>query len=406
MELWKQFEPTLKWRAERPGRVVVMDGKSTAQYLQKSNVVIKIPQAAPSAFDTDWLHQIVNISNSMTREIQTARTKGWKVDTTAGTAADGHAQSVVTIESKAGLPDNNYLKNKSMETADLRRVYRFDAQTKQLEAVQIYLEASSGDMLVFESSQIDYNQPIGSAVFHLDLPANVSEYKEPQKLPDNAKYAAMTPQQVARAFFEACGRQDWTEVEKYDSFLTDGSKQFLGGLEIISVGDPFKSKPYPGWFVPYEVKLPSQEINVRVSNINPAKRCVVTGIYDSKMELQQDLNGPGEAEILADNDNDAWLSSAAVVQAYFDAQAKFDWTEMRKFTSETDVQETKKQVETAKNAGMDVQQIMPVVEVGEATWSAEQSAWFVKCQMHQVKKWNLVLRKDNPAGRWQVDGGI
>jgi hypothetical protein len=32
----------------------------------------------------------------------------------------------------------------------------------------------------------------------------------------------------------------------------------------------------------------------------------------------------------------------------------------------------------------------------------------VKCRTisTQAKKWNIAVRKDNPAGRWQVDGGI
>ena len=79
---------------------------------------------------------------------------------------------------------------------------------------------------------------------------------------------------------------------------------------------------------------------------------------------------------------------------------------MRKFTSEADVENTKKEIAMAEKAGMDVHKIMPTVEVGEATWSPEQSAWFVKCRMSQTKTWNLALRKDNAAGRWQVDGGI
>ena len=183
-------------------------------------------------------------------------------------------------------------------------------------------------------------------------------------------------------------------------------KEYLGGLKIISLGKSFTSKAYPGRFVPYEIQLPPQEFNVRVSNANSAKRCVVTGMYDSKLRLQQDLKWTGEPEILTNNDAYVRLSPKEAVQAYFDAQSKLDWVEMRKFASEFDVEETKKQVEMAEKAGVDVHKQIPLVEVGEATWSPEQSAWFVKCRMSQVKKWNLAVRKDNPAGRWQVDGGI
>ena len=59
-----------------------------------------------------------------------------------------------------------------------------------------------------------------------------------------------------------------------------------------------------------------------------------------------------------------------------------------------------------KKAGLDPLKAMPVIQVGEAVWSAKESAWFVKCQALQIKRWNLALRNDNPAGRWQVDGGL
>ena len=145
---------------------------------------------------------------------------------------------------------------------------------------------------------------------------------------------------------------------------------------------------------------------MRVSNANSAKRCVLTGFYDSKGQLQQDFKWSTEPEVLTNNDAYAKMSPTEAVQAYFDAQSKLDWVEMRKFTSEYDVAETKRQVEAAEKMGMDVHKLMPVMEAGEATWSAEQSAWFVKCRASQTKKWNVAVRKDNPAGRWQIDGGL
>jgi len=67
------------------------------------------------------------------------------------------------------------------------------------------------------------------------------------------------------------------------------------------------------------------------------------------------------------------------VQAYFDAQSKLDWVEMRKFTSEFDVEESKKQVEMAQKSRAWTPQIDPDNwKAGEAIWSPEQSAWFVK----------------------------
>ena len=58
------------------------------------------------------------------------------------------------------MPENDYGKNSFFDNADTRRVYRFDAQTELLEAVQIYLVRPSGEVLIFDLDQIDYNQPI------------------------------------------------------------------------------------------------------------------------------------------------------------------------------------------------------------------------------------------------------
>ena len=47
----------------------------------------------------------------------------------------GEKKLVVIVEARAGLSDDNYMKNKFINTSDTRRIYRFDAKTKQLEAI-------------------------------------------------------------------------------------------------------------------------------------------------------------------------------------------------------------------------------------------------------------------------------
>ena len=239
IELWKQFEPDLKWRVEKPERIAVMDGQSTVLYVKPTNMGMKFPQPSSSAFDTDWLHKIANLSNTITKDRDNAIAKGWKLNLAEEQGADGRTKSVVTIQAKSDLPDSDYLKNKQFDYSDTRRVYRFDAQTRLLEAVQIYLTRNTGDVLIFEINQIDYNQPIDPGVFRLELPANVNWYQEPQKLTDNEKYAAMTAQQAARALFEACGREDWTEAAKFFPMpIPEILRQFLGGCQLVSLGDP------------------------------------------------------------------------------------------------------------------------------------------------------------------------
>jgi len=280
IELWEQFEPTLKWRVEKPGRVAVMDGQQTVLYIKTANEAFKVAQPAASAFDTDWLHRIANLSTTISNELRHAQAQGWKLGLGEETAADGKLKSIVTVHARSGLPDDDYTKNKFLRNADTRRVYRFDAQTERLEAVQIFLVRGAGEVQVFELNQIDYDQPIDPSVWQLSLPADVSWGQEPTKLPDNEKYASMTAEEAARAFFGACAKQDWTEAAKFVSPVSDGLKQYLGGLELVNLGKAFTSQSYPGRYVPYEIKLKSggvKKLNLAVRKDNPAGRWQVDG---------------------------------------------------------------------------------------------------------------------------------
>ena len=280
IELWKQFPPESKWRIEKPGRVIVMDGQQTVMYIKPAKEAVKLPQPTPSAFDTDWLHRIANLSDTINNELRLAQAQGWKLDLAEETAADGRLKSIVTVHAKCGLPEDDYARNKFFHDADTRRVYRFDAQSERLEAVQIYMVRGTSDVQIFDLSQIDYDQAIDPGVWQLDLPSDVSWYKEPQKLADNQKYASMTAEAAARAFFEACAKGDWTETEKFMSPVNQRLKDYLGGLEIVSLGKSFNSQAYPGQFVPYEIKLKDGTVkkhNLAVRKDNPAGRWQVDG---------------------------------------------------------------------------------------------------------------------------------
>jgi RNA polymerase sigma factor (sigma-70 family) len=64
---------------------------------------------------------------------------------------------------------------------------------------------------------------------------------------DNANYRQLTgttPAEMAQNFFDACSREDWSTVGKFwpDNTLKDGTKKYLGGMEVISLGKPFKAR--------------------------------------------------------------------------------------------------------------------------------------------------------------------
>ncbi|MGO8753093.1 MAG: M56 family metallopeptidase [Thermoguttaceae bacterium] len=279
LNIWKQFGDKPKWRVENSGRVAVMDGDSTVMLMGRQTVV-KVPRAAESAFDTYWLLALASSKEIIAREFRAAVAKGWDVKRVDETSAGGEKEIVVTIEAKSGLPDGDYLKNKFFFTADRRCVYRFDAKTLRLEGFDAYLHQSGGDVKIFTIGHIEYDQPIDPKVFTLQIPKTAQEYKEPQRLPNNEKYEKMTPLETARAFFQACGKEDWDEVGKFYQPLNDNMKKYLGGLTIVHLGEPFKPLLYGGWMVPYEIKFKdgrTRKWNLAVRNDNPAKHYVVDG---------------------------------------------------------------------------------------------------------------------------------
>jgi len=280
IEIWRLFGDQPKWRVEKPGRVAVMDSVSAVQFL-RPNLVVKLPQPAANAFGRDWMLGLGNVQDMITRELRTAQAKGWTLKTVEETTATGEKKQVVTVEAKAELAENDWIKNKSFQTADTRRVYRFDARTQRLDGFEAYLHQPGGDVLVFATERIDYDQPIDPSVFTLELPKDVVFVKDVERLPDNAKYEKMTPKEAARVFFEACGKEDWTEAQKFSRVpYNERMKGYLGGLEIVNLGEPFQSKSYAGSFIPYEIKLKDGEIkkwNLAMRKDNPAKRYVVDG---------------------------------------------------------------------------------------------------------------------------------
>jgi len=392
VEIWKQFGDKPKWRVEKPGRIAVMDGATTAMLI-RPDYVVQFPHATQAAFDTGWLLALANVQDMVTHELRAAQARGWDLKLTHETTGSGEKKLLVTVEAKSGLPADDYLKNKFFEDSDMRRVYRFDAKTKRLEGFDAYLHRPAGDVLILAIERIEYEKPIDPMVFVLKLPEKVTLYKEPERLPDNEKYEKMTPEQAAQAFFEACGRKDWSEVQKFFSPCDERLKNHLGGLRVVRLGTPFKSKGYGGWLIPYEIKL-TMKVQFRVRNDNPAKRYVVFGPGESS-----DAKRLAELKPLADQEKYAKMSPKEAVEALVGAYTRKDVSEAYKFLEGSESLESVKKEMEGPGAYTDPR-------VGEASPAKEPGCWDVPVEISVVKKHNLAMRSDNPAKRYVVDGGI
>lgn len=279
VELWKQFGPPLKWRVEKPGRVAAMDGRKTVMLID-NHLGVKIDEAAPSAFDTDWIHRLAAIDGVLSKELTTASLPGATVEAKRVENSDA-ADVTVVVRVDVNNQVGDYLKNKFLDLSSTRREYTFDRQSGRLKGLKIFCDNSGKDVLVLDVVKIDYDPILADSQFELQPPQDVAWYQPPQVLPDNEKYEKMTPAEAARTFFEACSKRDWVEVEKFWTMpIADDIKQYLGGLEVVRLGEPFQTKPYPGWFIPYEIRLNGGYVKkhtLSVRNDNPANRFVVDG---------------------------------------------------------------------------------------------------------------------------------
>jgi outer membrane lipoprotein-sorting protein len=410
IEMWKKVDDAgiVRWRIEKPQRVIVTDGNSTIM-LMRPNYAVKGERPYPIGCFDAWCGYLLNVNGLLDSAMQEAKNRSDTELRLRQAESSSGPETILEIESKAtGDYTNGYLKNKFISDSDNKKVYYFDAETKLLRGFEVFVHGDKGDVLIFEVNEIEYNPQIDDGLFTLELPQDVIWSQEPQVLPDNEKYVNMTPKQTAEAFFKACADANWDEFLKFygSSRVDERIKEIYGGLEIISIGEPFKSGLFGGWFVPYEIKLRPREINVRLSNANSAKRFVITGEYDSKLQLTEEIKWSNEPEVLADNDTYAEMSPQEVLKKYYGAVSILDFNEMGKFVPDSYVKKFKSECEMAAKFGMDVQKQLPIVEVGESSWSAEQSAYFVKCRESSVKKFNLAVRNDNSAKRWVVDGGF
>jgi outer membrane lipoprotein-sorting protein len=273
LELWRQYNPS-RWRVEKPGRIVVMDGQSSILYISQSNAYMK---ASPQAGFVDWLQPLLNPEGILQSELDSAK-KGLSVATVS--EADG--TTTLTVQrNAAGSFANTWARNKSIAESDHTCIYKFDSATKRLESLQVLIRAGGQDVSVLELSSIRYNEVLPDTLFALQIPEGAAQLTTAETMP--ATSASISgPKETAEYFFNGFARKDWDAVLNVFPMnpIPDRMKSAYGGLSIESIGEPFQSGLYPGYFVPYRVRMvdgSEKSMNLAVRNDNPQKRWTVDG---------------------------------------------------------------------------------------------------------------------------------
>ncbi len=272
----KSFGKPEKWRVEKSGRVVLFDGSN--QFLWTPELKQAVKGNARAGF-IDWLKILLEPSSIMWKEKEQAKEKG-----SAITMSESEDKTFVTITSKAqGNFLNDYLKNTSIQESDNRREYVFDNKTKLLKGLKIYLLENKTETLIFNIETINYDVTINPAAFAIQLPAGV-EWQALNLNVSNETFSNISSKRAAELIFDALAKKDFDSNKEVWSQYNFVSRKMIesnyGGLQVIKIGESFKSGMYPGEFVPYEIKLSNgdtKSFKIALRNDNPNKVWIVDG---------------------------------------------------------------------------------------------------------------------------------
>ncbi len=276
IELWREYANPPRWRVEKPGRAVAMDGHSTTMYIQKSNTATR---GGTKTGYIDWLKPLLDPASVVEKEMRAANAGESRLLLMKDTAGS----RTVSIERDAkGDFRNAWALNRSIQEAKSTCTYRFDSATGLLTALTVAIETPNGPVTVAEFDRIIYNEPMPASLFALTIPADAAWSGTGVATKDVPNFAG--PKETAVFFFDALANEDWDAAAAVNgvSRLADPVRRTYGGIQVVSIGEPFQSGLYRGWFVPYEIKMPdgrTKKWNLAVRNDNPQHRWKIDGGY-------------------------------------------------------------------------------------------------------------------------------
>lgn len=275
--IWKSFEKPERWRIDKGERITMFDGQNQFLWVPEWKYGLK---AGANANFAEWFKILLDPETILKKEQSGTKVKGSKF-----TMEEKNGELRMTITSNArGNFINDSQKNKSIDESNNRREYVFDSQTKLIKSLKIYILDGNKETLIVETEKIDYNTPIDESLFTINLPEG-AEWKElTNDVAKSETFSNITSKRAGELIFDAMAKNDWNSIkdpfQQYNGVMMLMIKKIFGGLEVIKIGEPFKSGLFPGEFVPYKVKLPDgtiKDFRLALRNDNKNKVWIING---------------------------------------------------------------------------------------------------------------------------------
>ena len=256
--LWKTFGDPPRWRMEKDGRTVIMDGKNQYLVIAGSGFTLK---GGPRCGFVEWMRIFLDPVKLLEseKEFACAHHAFCKIEEKGG-------HIILIVKAKAlGNFQNSFALNNSVQESNNTRVYTFNKTTMLPESIEITIESGQHSIPVIELDSIAYN---------LALPDSLLRFKPIRGFPvislealdsiNRGGISNVNSGQATRMFFEAISKHDNVQLNRLyplaglagGSSFADVQKRY-SGLEILWLGKPFKSGLYIGDFVPYMIRLKS-----------------------------------------------------------------------------------------------------------------------------------------------------
>lgn len=260
------------WRIEKSGRTAVFDGKNS--YLWIKNIDELYVSGGKSGIFGEMNMYLLNPKDLLENAQKLAKSEGAKID-----IKNSENEIILTIEAKAqGDFKNDYLKNSSVAESDNKQVFVFDKNTKLLKNLEISVLNKGKYVAVIKTQSIEYNSSLNKKEL-ISLPDNLPQ-RELKIENKNSLLTHVSSKKAVEIMLNALKNNDISSVK--DGFIQypESSIKEFYGLEILKIGEAFKSGKYPGEFVPVEIKLTNGSVkktNLAVRNDNENKIWILDG---------------------------------------------------------------------------------------------------------------------------------
>ncbi len=204
-----EYGDTLRWRVEKPGRIVVDDGRTIRMWCPEAGQGFFAPTGGLNAVEE--LEILLDPRLLMLSEQRlAARTKGaaYEVDEEGPTV-----RLRVVMPAQGDFRQSDYALNSSISESNTLREYRFDKASGRLTEVRITALLPGGDRVVLlESDRIAYDEPVDRAALTA-VPGGI-EWIDLSCGPSGNRLAGISAREAATRILKAMNSWDETLLDE------------------------------------------------------------------------------------------------------------------------------------------------------------------------------------------------